>query len=424
MEAGCYHLSFNRTGNEITWLTQLVKDEQNATEDPSYKENWWFGNEMKEVIWSDSEYVQLQALKSVFSDGEHMTVYALMGLDTSKLSATGIDGDITVLLARTWDDRHNGSSALVTASDIPTGATLTYPGGTIVGSELTGFQYGDAMLRTPYGVSGLEIISGSDSNDLLILHAQMKDENNSTDEKVALSIGLLGVHMKVEAGARMSFTGSTLYDVPGMAQNATIGSGFGSWAVYWVESTQPAKRVDGSQAAQYFRLRAAMYDSKQDMMTKAYTLLTFDPEAVNAQVPVMGLHVYGDGEKTRVILELSNKEQEDSIDVKAFLFTETPSLSFERFTLNDPAVKPGEKVTIYFSVVNDGNVPLTGYRLNILDSGKVRAYMDYSFVTAKGTLLMSCDADTNGDGEDDFIQLDGVAAIHQYHGLYDERYVW
>ena len=37
---------------------------------------------------------------------------------------------------------------------------------------------------------------------------------------------------------------------------------------------------------------------------------------------------------------------------------------------------------------------------------------------------MSSDADTNGDGEGDFFQLDGLAAIHQYDGLYDERYVW
>ena len=309
-----------------------------------------------------------------------MTVYALMKLDTSEITINGIDGDITVLLARTWDDNHNGTTALVTSTSIPDNAVLTLGQTAIVGNQVMGFNYGDAMVQTPYGVQGMEIISDSSGKDLMILHIQVKDEDSSTEDAVAFDTGLLGIHLTSKDG-KLSYDGNRLYDVPGMGQNATVSTGFGSWAVYWVESCQPAPGANGADAASpYYRMRAAFYDSTTDLMTKAYTLVTFDPEKVTQDLSVEALHVYGNGTTTKVILEQKN-EKEETV-VSGFAFTEHPSLVFQHFALKTPAVKPGAEVSIYFEVRNDGNVPLTGFRLNILDGSKVRAYMDYSFVTA------------------------------------------
>lgn len=341
------------------------------------------------------------------------------------MTISGIDGDITVLLARTWDSSRKGTTSLVAATALPMSATLSWGGKTLRGTNLTSFNYTDAMLETPYGIKGFEVMSDDDGKDLLMLHVQVKDEDNSTDDRTVLCNALMGVHLEIGSG-KAAYKGYKLYDVPGMGQNATVTQGFGSWAIYWIESVQPTPGATSSGTESdppYFRMRAALHDEQQDMMTKAYTLATFDPETFSPDQPVQNIHVYHVGTTTMVVVQQTNESNEAAVDILNFKFTETPSLSFDRFELQTPAVKPGENVSIWYTVYNDGNVPLTGYHLSIMDGGKERAQADYSFVKAQGTLTLTADALESGS-DALTLTVEGDAGIHTYGGMFDRRHVW
>lgn len=414
-----YTLPLTYDADTVSFVTPLVTDETSTS--PSYKQ-FWSDTESLGNAWT--EYGSTQSLRCSFTDGKNLTAYALVLLDNREMQLP-IRGEMTALVAHAVA-ADGGKDIVIATTEIPETVSA-------------GFRAESGIFNTPYGIQGINVRPDGKGQDFVTATCQVLDEANSTEDTAYFNTGLTGIHM-VRDGDGLKFGSYEAYDVEGMAPNAIADVSFGTYMLYWIELFNPsgnqlseeekASYNPESKEYAYFRMRGMLYDQANGLWTQPYTLAILDrsDSVMPVNRNVSGLRIFNDGTNSRVVLLQDTKPATEGdagqeANVVAFNMRETMDLNFQNFTLETPAIKPGKDVNLFFTVYNDGNVPLSGFRMTVTNTVTQASLMDveYHFDSPQAALCrVYTDTDSDGDGKGEILERTGYAAIATYTGLFED----
>ena len=420
-EVSIYNLTFKNDGEKIRYKDGSKPkteepDFKGSPESMPYKDAWWVANEMDDQNWTD--YGQVVGLQIGYTDNAHLSAYALLNMMKPDLDKTEFIGEVTALLGRTWESDWKGHTELlaVTTKQDPI--------------LKAGLKPTDAHIRMRYGIQGIELYSPGTGTDTVIVHYQLKDQNNSTTDEVKLDNGLLGIRMS--SNGTFTYGGYKIYDVTNVPQNATFTTGLGFPALAYMETYDPPKKEDEP----YYRLRVLAYDPAQNLMSKPYTAAILEAGKFPTDKAITGLHFYreksGDGYRMKVIALQNEKtdKQTDrvSADIYNFPMKEVVSIDVQRFVLMTPAVRPGDTVSLYYTMFNDGNTPVRGFSLVVQDLGhqeedgyKVFCTVEHNFADSQASTYTVYAQEGVPNMPSVLLSTSAYAASSEYMGTFDDR---
>ncbi|MDO5435384.1 MAG: immunoglobulin domain-containing protein [Clostridia bacterium] len=413
-----YTLPFTFASDTVNFVTPLVTDETTVT--PAYKQ-FWNDTDCLGTAWF--EYGSTQSLRCVFTDGRDLTAYALVLLDNEELQLP-IRGEMTALVARAAAE-NGGTDTVIATTEIP--ATVS----AALGST--------GVFTVPYGILGINVRPDGRGHDFVTATCQVLDEANSTADSSCFDTGLTGIHIS-RTGGSLKVDGYEAYDVKGMEPNAVADFSFGTYMLYWIELFNPSgnqlseeekKTYDPeSREYAYYRMRAMLYDQTNGLWTQPYTLAIMDrrDDMMPVDRNISGLTVFNDGAQSRVVILQDTKPASagasgQEANVIAFTMREVMDLNFQNFVLETPAIKPGGDVSLFFTVYNDGNVPISGFKMSVTNTATGASLMDteYSFTDPEAALTrVYTDTDSDGDGMGEILEQKGYAAVAAYTGMFDD----
>lgn len=417
--AALYTLPFTFGSDTVRFVTPLVTDETNVM--PAYKQFW---NDTGSLGAAWFEYGSTRSLRCVFTDGQDLTAYALVQLDNEELQLP-IRGEMTALVAR------------ATAAD---GGTDTVIATTAIPDTVSAALGSAGVFTVPYGIQGINVRPDGQGHDFVTITCQVPDEVNSTADSAVFDTGLTGIHITRDGGV-LKVEGYEAYDVKGMAPNAVADFSFGTYMLYWIELFNPSgnqlseeekKTYDPeSRDYAYYRMRAMLYDQTNGLWTQPYTLAIMDrsDHVMPVDRNISGLSIFNDGTESRVVILQDTKSASEGAsgqeaNVIAFSVREVMDLNFQNFTLETPAIKPGGDVSLFFTVYNDGNVPISGFKMSVTNAVNGKSLMDteYSFTDPEAALTrVYTDTDSDGDGKGEILEQKGYAALAAYTGMFDDN---